>query len=199
MAFRAAAQNGGIASFEAKRAGIGGDVGPALVDDSDDAERHAHAVDDHAVRPGPAFAHCSDRVGQRAHDVDSFGDGADQLLIKRQAVEEGFAGAGGLGFGDVLGIGGKDASRCRANRLRHRRERLILLSRGGEGETACGRAGAPADAAHDTSNVGGRAHGFERCGHRHFSWAAFYHVRTRRREGSFQQVLAIGGLGHGAY
>ncbi len=29
--------------------------GPALVDDADDAERHAHALDGHAVRPRPAL------------------------------------------------------------------------------------------------------------------------------------------------
>ena len=41
----AAAQNGGVAGFQAERAGVGGHVGAALVNDADDAERHAYAFD----------------------------------------------------------------------------------------------------------------------------------------------------------
>ena len=52
---RAAAQNSGIAGFQAERAGVGGHVGPAFVDDADDAKRHAHALDRQAVRPRPGF------------------------------------------------------------------------------------------------------------------------------------------------
>ena len=43
----------GIAGLEAERAGIGRHVGPALIDDADDAERRAHALDVQAVRAGP--------------------------------------------------------------------------------------------------------------------------------------------------
>ena len=50
---RAAAQDRGIAGLQAQRAGIGGDIRPALIDDADDAERHPHALDAHAVRPPP--------------------------------------------------------------------------------------------------------------------------------------------------
>ena len=57
MALRAAAQDRGIAGLEAQRAGIGGHVRPAFVDDADDAERHAHALDGHAVGPRPALRH----------------------------------------------------------------------------------------------------------------------------------------------
>ena len=41
QAVGAAAQDRGIAGFQAQRAGIGGHVRPALIDDADDAERHA--------------------------------------------------------------------------------------------------------------------------------------------------------------
>ena len=42
----AAAQHRRVARLEAERAGVGGDVGPALVDDADDAERRRDALDD---------------------------------------------------------------------------------------------------------------------------------------------------------
>ena len=44
-AFRAGAQDRGVAGLEAERAGIGGDVGPALEDHADDAERRRDALD----------------------------------------------------------------------------------------------------------------------------------------------------------
>ena len=64
-ALGAAAQDRGVAGLEAQRAGVGGHVRAALVDDADDAERHAHALDGHAVRPRPAFGDLADRIGQR--------------------------------------------------------------------------------------------------------------------------------------
>ena len=50
-ALRAAAQDRGVAGLEAQRPGIGGDVGPALVDDPDHAQGHPHAGDVEAVGP----------------------------------------------------------------------------------------------------------------------------------------------------
>ena len=44
-ALGAAAQDGCVAGLQAQRARIAGHVGPALVNDADDAERHAHARD----------------------------------------------------------------------------------------------------------------------------------------------------------
>jgi len=65
-ALRAAAQDRGIAGFECQPAGIGGDVGPALINDADDAERDGDPLDREPVRPGlvlPA-AHCSSGLAQ---------------------------------------------------------------------------------------------------------------------------------------
>ena len=88
VAVRAAAQDRGIAGLEAQRAGVGGDVRPALVDDADDAERHAHALDGHAVRPRPALRHRADRIGERAHHVEPVRHRGDALVVEREAVEE---------------------------------------------------------------------------------------------------------------
>src|SRR3546814_13194914 len=63
-ALRAAAQNGGVAGLEAERAGIGGHVRPALVDDADDAQGHGDAGDLQAVRPLPLGHGAPDRIRQ---------------------------------------------------------------------------------------------------------------------------------------
>ena len=52
-ALRAAAQDHRIGRLQAQRARIGRHVGTALVDDADDAQRHAHALDPQAVGPRP--------------------------------------------------------------------------------------------------------------------------------------------------
>ena len=63
---RAAAQDHRIAGLEAERAGVGRHVRPALVDDADDAERRAHALDLQPVRPVPFGDHLADRIGSPA-------------------------------------------------------------------------------------------------------------------------------------
>ena len=45
--------------------GVARDVGPVLVDDRHDAERHAHPRDLEPVRTLPAVEHFADRIGQR--------------------------------------------------------------------------------------------------------------------------------------
>ena len=61
---RAAAQHHSVAALEAERAGVGGHIGPALVDHADDAERRRHALDHEAVGAGEGREHPPDRIGQ---------------------------------------------------------------------------------------------------------------------------------------
>ena len=83
-----AAQDRGIAGFQAQRAGIRRHIRPALIDDADDTERHAHPLDGHAVRPFPGFGDGADRVLERAYGLDRHGDGLDAVGIEGQAVEK---------------------------------------------------------------------------------------------------------------
>ena len=53
-----------IARLDAKRAGVGGDVGAGLVDHADDADRHPHAADHQAVGARPLLDQGAHRVGQ---------------------------------------------------------------------------------------------------------------------------------------
>ena len=77
QAFGAAAQDGGVAGLEAQRAGVGGDVGPALIDHADHPDRHPHPLDGEAVGPGPGRQHRADRVLEPGDHVEPGGDGLD--------------------------------------------------------------------------------------------------------------------------
>ena len=57
-----------LPDFRQSAAGIGGHIGAALIDHADDAERHAHALDDQAVgpRPGRPSRRRPDRAARRS-------------------------------------------------------------------------------------------------------------------------------------
>ena len=127
QAVRAAAQDGGIARFEAERAGIRGHIGAAFVDDADDAERHPHPLDGHAVRPRPGSHDAADRVLRPRMTSMPGGHGLDAGLVERQPVEKGLGGAGGARFGDILGVFREDLALLGADRGRHPLQRPVLL------------------------------------------------------------------------
>ena len=85
-AFRAAAQNHRVAGFQAQRACIGGDVRTALVNDTDYAERHAHALDAQAVGTRPGCDDDADRIGQRRDVFDAACHGRDAFLVERETI-----------------------------------------------------------------------------------------------------------------
>ena len=62
---RRAAQHDGVAGLQAQRGGVDRDVRARLVDDRDDAERHAQPADVEAVGQPPALDDLADGVGQR--------------------------------------------------------------------------------------------------------------------------------------
>ena len=66
--FRPAAKDGGVAGLDAKAGRIDRHVRPRLVDDADDAQRHAHAADLDAARALAEVADLADRVRQQ-HDL----------------------------------------------------------------------------------------------------------------------------------
>ena len=152
-ALRAAAQDGGVAGLQAERAGIGGDVRPALEDHADDAERRAHALDVQAVGRVPLGDHRPTGSG-RAAIARRPSPCRDALLVERQAVEE--------GAGHALGLRPASTSRALAARMAvAARDRCVVGRRSAarhscasrRGERACG--GAPrapaADVAHQAA------------------------------------------------
>ncbi len=84
----AAAQNRGVAALQAQRARIGRHVRAALVDDADDAERHAHALDLETVRALPARDDLPDRIGERGDGLDGGRDALDALVVEGEPIEQ---------------------------------------------------------------------------------------------------------------
>ena len=170
MAVGSATQDHGVAGFHGQPAGVGGDVGPALVDHADDAERHLDALDGHAVRPRPGFGDPADRIGKAAHHVEAFGHRLDALVVQGQPLDHGGGQACGLAVGEILGVGGKDLGFAGTNGRRHAGERAILLRRRGKRHHPGGGLGAAPDVAHGRGDLARSVDGFQRRGHGWLLW-----------------------------
>ena len=139
----AAAQDDGIAGLQAQHAGIGGDIGTAFENHRDDAERHPHPFDGHAIRALPALGYGADRILDRAHGGNPIGHRVDARRRQRQPIDEGRALAGGARLRDILGVGGENGGRLAANGALDRFQRLVLLRRRGQRQNPRGGAGVP--------------------------------------------------------
>ena len=146
--FRAAAQDGSIAGFEAERRGVGGDVRTSFVNNADDAERDAHLADLDAGRAVLDVAHLADRIGQRGDLFDAFGHVVDAFVGQRQAVQHGGFQAGGTGGGEVFGIGGEQRSLFAANGGGDVAQGGVLLGSRRSGQPARGGPRLAADGLH---------------------------------------------------
>ena len=124
---RAAAQDHRIAGFQAQHAGIGGDIGAAFENHGDNAERHAHALDGHAVRTLPALGHDADGIWDIAHRPDAVRHRLDSRRRQCQPIDEGGTGAAATRFRDILGIISEDRRCMGADGALHRFERAIFL------------------------------------------------------------------------
>ena len=153
-AFRAAAQDRGIAGAQAQRPGIGGHIGPGFIDDSDDAQRHGDPRDMEAVGPrdlaqGPAHG-----IGQGSDGGHPGGHGLHAPGIEAQAIEQGGGQALLLGRGHILLIG-LDQPRARgADRGGGGHKGAAALLGGALGETGGGGLGALADLADGPLDLG---------------------------------------------
>ena len=163
MRLGAAAQDRSIAGLEAQRAGIGGDVRTALVDDAHDAQRDAHPFDGHSIWPRPTLGDGTDRIGERAHHIETICYARDPPGVECQPVEERGRCAAGFGLGEILRVGGKDGARVGANGSCHRCQRSVFLVPRCEREHPRGRPRLPPEFGHD--GVDRRFDRFERYGH----------------------------------
>ena len=153
---RAAAQHDRIAALEAERAGVRGHVGPAFVDDADDAERRRHALDDEAIGTGVPRQHSPDRVGQGGDLLEPARDRLDPRRIERQPVDQRRAQALGSGIRTIELIGGQNFARALAQDSRRGGKRAILPLRRRVGEFTRGGARLHPDFAHRGADIGFR-------------------------------------------
>jgi len=149
----AAAQDHGIARFQAQHAGIGCDIGAAFEDHGDDAERDPHAFDGHAVRALPAFGHDAHGIDNITHGRDAVGHRVDARLGQRQPIDEGGACARGAHFRDILGVCGKDKVPVGADRALHAVQRTIFLLRRCQRQHPRGGAGAASQVGHQGRQI----------------------------------------------
>ena len=105
QALGAAAQNDGVAGFQADRGGIGTDIGAAFVDYADHADRRRNPAEFQPVRPCPFGKRAGQRVGQRRDLLQPGSHCLDPVGGERQPVTK---GGGGLARGQVGLVGGED-------------------------------------------------------------------------------------------
>ena len=122
----AAAQEHRTAGLEGQRRGVHRDVRPRLVDDADDAHRHADLADDEPVGAGPLVHHAPDGVGQRRHLVQALGHAGYAVGVEHQAVEQGLGHAALAALGHVFFIGREDLRRLFDQSLCHGTQRLVF-------------------------------------------------------------------------
>ena len=156
QAVRAAAQDGGVARAQAQGGGVGGDVGPALVDDAQDADGGADTGDVQTVGGGPAGHLGADRIGLGGDGLDGDGHALDAGGGQGQAVDQGFGQARGAGVSDVAGVGGQDLGLGGAKTGGDARQGLGAGRRRRSAQGVGGGAGAAAHVQHQSGYVGHR-------------------------------------------
>ena len=140
---RASAQQHRVAGLQRQPECVDRDVGPALVDDADDAERDALLTQLKAVGQRAPAQHLADRVGQAGDLTQSGGDAVDALGIQRQPVEHGVRRARSPGGVEISLVGGQDLVHLRKHGVGSGMQRAVLGFGGQCGQCACREAGPP--------------------------------------------------------
>ena len=154
----------GVAGLEAQRAGIRRDVGPALVNHADDAQRCAHALDLQPVGAFPSGDDRTDRIGQFGNGANAVGHGLHAFLGQLQTILEGRGQIRLLRGFHVGFIGGENGAAAGDDRVRHRGERSILLIRRGDRQWPARFLRARAHIRHQGGDVGRSAVGLVNIG-----------------------------------
>ena len=132
-ALPAAAQDGGVAGFQAQRASVGGDVGPGFVDDADHAERRAHPGNAQAVGPVPLGGDAADRVGQGGDRLQPLRHRLDAFRVQGQPVDEGAVDVPARRIFEVACVCVQQFAFPRPQGRRRRRQRRVLRRLGRAG------------------------------------------------------------------
>ncbi len=80
--FGAAAQDGGVAGFEAECSGVCGDVGSAFVNDADGADGDADLLNSDATLWNPIIEDLADGIGKGGDVFEGGGDGFEAWLVQ---------------------------------------------------------------------------------------------------------------------
>ena len=139
-----AAQDRGVARFEAERGRIGRHIRPGFKNDADHTNRNAHFADVQAVWTRPLGQQLAHRVWQSRHLGHGVGDALQALRVEREAVNHRAGEAVFTRPGQIDRIRGEDHVLPSDQLRRHRAEDGVLLLRGQVHEPAGGRTRAAA-------------------------------------------------------
>ena len=123
---RRAAQQHGVAGLEADAGGVGGDVGPSLVDHADDADRDADLLHAQAVGQRRAAHDLADRVGQAGDVAQTLGERGDAAGVEGEPVDHVLGRATGPRGLDVERVGGQDVVGGRDQGVGRRQQSGVL-------------------------------------------------------------------------
>ncbi len=151
---RGAAQERGVARLQADAGGVARDVRPVLVDDRDDAQRHAHPLDLEAVRPLPAVEHLAHRVGQASDVAQPFRHRLEAGISETQAVEWTRFHPGSDGLVEIDRICGEDLTAAIDEQVGGREQGRVLLGGRRTSEPGCRNLRSPPQLRHGS----GRGH-----------------------------------------
>ena len=157
---RAAAQDAGVAGFEAQPGRVGGDVGARFVDDADHAQRHAHAPDADAGRPGAQLVDRADRIGQRRDLAQAVGHAGDATRVQRRRSSSASSRPAARPAARSLSLAARKRRFVALQGIGNRQQGGVLGRRAGAGQVPRGHAGALAKLLH----VSVEFHGQLRCG-----------------------------------
>jgi hypothetical protein len=129
----AAAQDDGVARLQADAGGVRPDIGPALIDHADDADRRGDAAEAQPVGAGPLRHDGPQGIRQRRNLLQPDGHGLDARRIQPQPVAQRGQPVIGLQIG---GVGGEDALLPGAQGVGGGGQRAISLCRRGLSQQA---------------------------------------------------------------
>ena len=154
-ALLAAAQNAGVAAFQADHGAVDGDVGAGLVDDADDADRDPELAEVQAVGPGEILEDVTDGIGQGGDRADGLGEVLQAGGREGETVAGGGGEGGGLGGGEILGVGGEERGMGGVDQAGEFEERGVFRGRRGRRQPERRGAGARREGGDELDEIGG--------------------------------------------
>ena len=121
-----APQHDRVAGLERQRGGVDRHVRPRLVDDGDDAQRHAHLAHVEPVRQPEAVEHLADRVLEGDDLAHARGHRRHATRVEREAIHQRARQPGLAPRLEVARVGLEDLGRARLERVGHRQQRGVL-------------------------------------------------------------------------
>ena len=87
--FRTAAQHCGVARLDTERGSVSSNIGTALINNANHAQRHGHPLDQQPIGSFPLSENPAQRIGHRDDRFDTSRNRLDTAGVKPQPVQHG--------------------------------------------------------------------------------------------------------------